>query len=61
MKRRIAFKKPAVKTSKTGEYENKLTSEDLKGKKVDAFPDNEEDKPLAQNKQNTFTQKKDDL
>jgi len=25
---------------------NKVTVNDLKGKKVDAFPDNEEDKPL---------------
>jgi hypothetical protein len=30
--------------------ENKLTSDDLKGKKVDADPDNEKDKPAEQKK-----------
>jgi len=31
-------------------YKNKLRTEDLKGKKVDAFPDTEADKPIDQKK-----------
>lgn len=30
--------------------QNKLTSDDLKGKKVDADPENEKDKPIEQKK-----------
>lgn len=47
MKKQNDTKQPGKQNPKD-QYTNKLTTADLKGKKVDAFPDTEQDKPLNQ-------------